>query len=904
MANKPDVRVRLSAEGLQDVLNAFQKIQAEAAKTQGITALNKAFSELGSTLIGGLGVGAVVTELIDLGKRALDNAINIAHMSEKVGASTEVISALSLAATTAGVSQEDLSNGLVKLARSMDQAAQGSTKPLDAFKRLGISMRDIKSDDPGQMFVLLAQKMSGMEDGTKKAAIAQALLGRSGADLIPLLDQLANGGFEQITQKALRMGLLLDQDAVEGVEHMHGALVDLGNIAEGVATQFLVGFAPKAADAMETFGNAVTEKGVNGMKTFGDMAGYLTKLIVFLFVSTGQIVGSVLGSMIEGAKSDLNEIIEVGKGGIAAIKLLGQGDFTGAKNALSKGFSNAGDIAQQQINTDRDIFSNLKGQLSAGYAGLSSDSTPTGSKPKRGGGTDPGNITATEKARLAFLKAQADNELAITKTKNQLLQQENDRAYRDGLVTIEQYYVTKEQLDLADIDAEIANLEKKKKLTEQEPAADPAAQYKKKQEIAALDTKIDEDKQKRNAILKADEDEFFNAKIQHNIQLLQSQQRIDELEGNKDQAERDALAVQIAQTEDLLRKEGMAADKIQEIVDKIKQIGTAKVNFDISSRSGQQVMDDMDLAKRDIQRQAQTGQITGLDAQAKLINLEKARLSGLKDIGKQMLDNAIASGDPTLIQQAKAFNASVKDIEASLNMVGIALANLKNNAIDAGIQAFGQFFGDAASGAKKFSDAWKQLGQDFQKIISDMIAKLIELYLQMLIMNLLEPGSGGSTNTGSQADFDNMFGENGVFGGSGFAGGGYTGDGAKFAPAGIVHRGEYVFDQDDTRRFRPLFELIRGGGMPAMVSHPSASYAAGGYVQGLPGGIGGGSSPVQVNIDTGGQPATQTERQGADGSTIIDVIVGKVAQNIAQGGTVHKAIETTYGVRRQGRKLV
>jgi hypothetical protein len=53
-----------------------------------------------------------------------------------------------------------------------------------------------------------------------------------------------------------------------------------------------------------------------------------------------------------------------------------------------------------------------------------------------------------------------------------------------------------------------------------------------------------------------------------------------------------------------------------------------------------------------------------------------------------------------------------------------------------------------------------------------------------------------------------------------------------------------------------------------------------------------------VNIDTQGQPAQQSTRQGPDGSQIIDVIVGRIAGDIAQGGKVHQAIQNTYGLRR------
>jgi len=49
---------------------------------------------------------------------------------------------------------------------------------------------------------------------------------------------------------------------------------------------------------------------------------------------------------------------------------------------------------------------------------------------------------------------------------------------------------------------------------------------------------------------------------------------------------------------------------------------------------------------------------------------------------------------------------------------------------------------------------------------------------------------------------------------SGFASGGYTGDGGKYQPAGTVHKGEFVFNKETTSRFRPLFEDLHKGRNP------------------------------------------------------------------------------------------
>jgi murein DD-endopeptidase MepM/ murein hydrolase activator NlpD len=60
---------------------------------------------------------------------------------------------------------------------------------------------------------------------------------------------------------------------------------------------------------------------------------------------------------------------------------------------------------------------------------------------------------------------------------------------------------------------------------------------------------------------------------------------------------------------------------------------------------------------------------------------------------------------------------------------------------------------------------------------------------------------------------------------AGFADGGYTGDGGKYQPAGIVHAGEYVFTKEQTRR--------AGVGNLASLANSLTGYARGGIVNPL-----------------------------------------------------------------------
>jgi len=58
---------------------------------------------------------------------------------------------------------------------------------------------------------------------------------------------------------------------------------------------------------------------------------------------------------------------------------------------------------------------------------------------------------------------------------------------------------------------------------------------------------------------------------------------------------------------------------------------------------------------------------------------------------------------------------------------------------------------------------------------------------------------------------------------TGFADGGYTGDGGKYQPAGTVHKGEFVFDKETTARYRPVFEQIHATGQLPIVTTDNQS---------------------------------------------------------------------------------
>ncbi|WP_337015511.1 phage tail tape measure protein [Leclercia sp. AS011] len=117
----------------------------------------------------------------------------------------------------------------------------------------------------------------------------------------------------------------------------------------------------------------------------------------------------------------------------------------------------------------------------------------------------------------------------------------------------------------------------------------------------------------------------------------------------------------------------------------------------------------------------------------------------------------------------------------------------------------------------------------------------------------------------------------------GFAGGGYTGSGGKYEPAGVVHRGEFVFTKEATSRIGVgnLYSMMRGyasgglvggGNMPAAAMRGISVYA-----------------PVSVSQQGGGESSqadtigTARQLQGIVQQTITD----RLKKELGPGGVLY-----------------
>ena len=129
---------------------------------------------------------------------AIDSAAGLKDLAERTGGTVEKLSGLAGIAKLSGTETDVLAGGIQKLAKAMTEAQNGGKTQIAAFQAIGISVKDLRGVRPDELFERIARKQADYADGAGKVATMQALLGKSGANLLPAMNDLAKAGDLQV----------------------------------------------------------------------------------------------------------------------------------------------------------------------------------------------------------------------------------------------------------------------------------------------------------------------------------------------------------------------------------------------------------------------------------------------------------------------------------------------------------------------------------------------------------------------------------------------------------------------------------------------------------------------------------------------------------------------------------
>lgn len=203
----------------------FQRLASVAS------GLGSVFTALQATAIAGF-VAAIPAALFATVRAVADVGDAALKTSQKIGVPVEAFQRLTYAAKLADLSQEGLTTSLKFLSRNLVDASEGGKETAEAFKKLGLDPKKYLKDTEGAI-IAIADRVAAMPDGAEKTALSLKLLGKSGIEAIPFLNQ-GGTAIKEMGEEAELFGLIIREQATKQSEHFNDNLTRMGSIVLGL----------------------------------------------------------------------------------------------------------------------------------------------------------------------------------------------------------------------------------------------------------------------------------------------------------------------------------------------------------------------------------------------------------------------------------------------------------------------------------------------------------------------------------------------------------------------------------------------------------------------------------------------------------------------------------------------
>lgn len=337
-------------EAFSKIIDVVKPLASMVETPQGaVLALGSAFAVMG------IAADGIAIKFSETAARAKD-------LSAVTGLSVEQISALGDVAETKGVSMDAMARALTRMDKSALAAAQSGPHATNAYKDLGIAVTNTDGSmrSANDIFEAVANKFAKMPDGPQKTAEAIKIFGRTGMELIPILDK-GSEGITELEKKFGDLGAIIDTDTGAASEKLKEDMTLMGGAFTGIENQLTKALLPALTVAAESFTDFFVENkaeitgfveelafaGKTVINVFQVLAGVFElinnafRLAIDAIVTTGATAANVLSDLKNGRFkqiwSDIKDGASLASAGVKE-------DFTKAINDIAGTAKNIGKV--------------------------------------------------------------------------------------------------------------------------------------------------------------------------------------------------------------------------------------------------------------------------------------------------------------------------------------------------------------------------------------------------------------------------------------------------------------------------------------------------------------------------------------------------------------------------------
>jgi lambda family phage tail tape measure protein len=239
------LRIKASVDGENNIRRLGNSMQGVQGKVKNLQAAVGGLSGALKGLAAGMALGAFTAFV----KQGIDAADAMGKAAMRTGVAAQALLGMQNAAALADVSNEQLIKGLTKLNVNLVSAAEGNDQLNKRFEQLGITIKaqdgTLKSTE--QIFREISDRFADMPDGAQKAAAAVSLFGKSGVELITLLNSGA-ASFDEFNYK------LSDEFAARS-EYFNDSITKMGFKTQGFQMQLMDALLPALQSILDEFSN-------------------------------------------------------------------------------------------------------------------------------------------------------------------------------------------------------------------------------------------------------------------------------------------------------------------------------------------------------------------------------------------------------------------------------------------------------------------------------------------------------------------------------------------------------------------------------------------------------------------------------------------------------------------------
>lgn len=160
-------------------------------------------------------------------------------MSQRTGFSVEALSELSHAAGQSGTDIETVEKGARRLQKTMVDAGGGLASANRYLEDLGLNYQELAKLSPEEQFNSVVDSLASVEDASKRAGLAQNILGRAGTQLLPMVENT-----RALRQEARDMGIVMSTEAATSAAHLLDMLSIVGKQMKTLAFEVGAAAAP------------------------------------------------------------------------------------------------------------------------------------------------------------------------------------------------------------------------------------------------------------------------------------------------------------------------------------------------------------------------------------------------------------------------------------------------------------------------------------------------------------------------------------------------------------------------------------------------------------------------------------------------------------------------------------